>query len=83
MTTLDTAGRKKLRTAQFAYVDSKGGEHLPIHDESHIRNAIARYSQTDFESKTAKERARRKILSAAQAHGVEVDGASEVSKPST
>ena len=70
MTTLDTAGRKKLRNTQFAYVDSEGGEHLPIHDESHIRNAISRFSQTDFESKAARERARRKILSAARTHGV-------------
>lgn len=83
MTTLDAADRKKLRTTQFAYVDSNGGEHLPINDESHVRNAISRFSQTDFESKTAKERARRKILSAAQAHGVEVDAASDISKPAT
>jgi hypothetical protein len=83
VTTLDTAGRKKLRSAQFAYIDSQGGEHLPIHDESHVRNAIARFSQTDFESKTAKERARRKILSAARAHGIEVDGTSEISKSAT
>lgn len=81
MTTLDAAGRKKLRESQFAYVDSNGGEHLPIHDESHVRNAISRFSQTDFESKVAKERARRRILSAARAYGVEVDGASDVSKP--
>jgi hypothetical protein len=81
VTTLDTAGRKKLRSTQFAYIDSQGGEHLPIHDESHIRNAISRFSQTDFESKTAKERARRKILNAARTHGVEVDEASDVSKP--
>ena len=83
MPTLDAADREKLRSDQFAYVDSKGGEHLPIHDESHIRNAISRFSQTEFESKAAKERARRKILSAAGAHGVEVDDASEVSKPAT
>lgn len=83
MPTLDSADRKKLRITQFAYVDSNGGEHLPIHDESHVRNAISRFSQTDFESKAAKERARRKILSAAQAHGVEVDAASDVSKPAT
>ena len=83
MSTLDAAERKKLRNSQFAYVDSKGGEHLPIHDESHVRNAIARFSQTDFESKTARDRARRKILRAAREHGVEVDEASEVSKPTT
>ena len=37
MATLDTKDREKLRSTQFAYVDSKGGEHLPIHDESHVR----------------------------------------------
>ena len=70
---LSTKDRDDLRKDQFAYVDRDGGEHLPIHDESHVRNAIARYSQTDFESKAAKERARRKILRAAERHGIEVD----------
>ena len=60
MAQLDTKARDKLRSNQFAYVDSEGGEHLPINDEEHIRNAMARFNQTDFESKTAKERARRK-----------------------
>jgi uncharacterized membrane protein len=78
---LDTTAREKLRSTQFAYVDSKGGEHLPIHDESHVRNAIARFNQTAFESKTAKERARRKILSAAKRHGIEVAEDSNVAKP--
>jgi hypothetical protein len=78
---LDTKAREKLRASQFAYVDSKGGEHLPIHDESHARNAIARFNQTEFESKTAKERARRKILTAAKKHGIEVAADSNVAKP--
>jgi hypothetical protein len=81
--TLDTEERNKLRKTQFAYVDSKGGEHLPIHDESHVRNAISRFSQTDFESKAARERARRKILTAARAHGVEVDAESDIAKPAS
>ena len=72
MAELNTKDREKLRSTQFAYVDSKGEEHLPIHDESHVRNAIARFNQTEFESKAAKERARRKILSAAEMHGIEV-----------
>ena len=59
MAELDAKDRDRLRFTQFAYVDSKGGEHLPIHDESHVRNAIARFNQTDFESEAAKERARR------------------------
>ena len=83
MATLDTKDREKLRSTQFAYVDSKGGEHLPIHDESHVRNAIARFNQTEFESKAAKERARRKILNAAERYGIEVDEDSNIHRPST
>ncbi|HEX2884442.1 MAG TPA: DUF6582 domain-containing protein [Candidatus Limnocylindria bacterium] len=78
MAELDTEEREDLRKDQFAYVDSKGGEHLPIHDESHVRNAISRYNQTEFESKAAKERARKKILAAAERHGIEVDPDSNV-----
>lgn len=81
MAELSTAKREKLRSSQFAYVDSKGGEHLPINDEAHIRNAMARFNQTEFESKTAKDRARRKIASAAKKHGIEVSEDSNVAKP--
>jgi hypothetical protein len=65
MAELDTKKREGLRSSQFAYVDRKGGEHLPINDESHIRNAMARWNQTEFESAADKERARKKIVSAA------------------
>jgi hypothetical protein len=78
MPELDAEDRDDLRKDQFAYVDSKGGEHLPINDESHIRNAMARWNQTDFESKTAKEEARRKILAAARRHGIEIDDDSKI-----
>jgi hypothetical protein len=80
MADLDTKARDKLRSSQFAYVDSKGGEHLPINDESHVRNAIARFNQTEFESQAAKERARKKILSAAKKHDIDVDEDSNVRK---
>jgi hypothetical protein len=80
MAELTAKGRDRLRSNQFAYVDRKGGEHLPIHDESHVRNAMARFNQTDFESKTAKERARRKIVAAAKRHGIEVDESDNVAK---
>src|SRR4026208_1849649 len=70
---LDSDARDKLRKDQFAYVDEDGGEHLPINDESHVRNAIARFNQTDFESAAAKERARKKILAAAKKYDIEVD----------
>jgi hypothetical protein len=81
MAELDTKKREKLRGSQFAYVDSKGGEHLPINDASHVRNAMARWNQTEFESAAAKERARKKIVSAAKRHGIDVDEESGVAKP--
>lgn len=73
MAELTTRSRHQLRSTQFAYVDREGGEHLPIHDASHVRNAIARFNRTDFESKSAKDRARRRILRAAKRFGVDVD----------
>jgi len=81
MATLTEKQRDKLDRDEFAYVDSKGGEHLPIHDESHVRNAIARFNQTDFESTEAKERARKKIVAAARRHDIEVDEDDNVAKP--
>ena len=81
MAELDTKDRDKLRKSQFAYVDKQGGEHLPINDESHVRNAMARFNQTDFESKAAKERARKKIVAAAKKHGIEVSEDDNVAKP--
>ena len=81
MADLSAQERDDLRKDQFAYVDKDGGEHLPIHDESHVRNAIARFNQTDFESKTAKEEARKKILRAAERHGIDVDEDSNVKQP--
>lgn len=81
MSELDTRKRDKLRGSQFAYVDKKGGEHLPINDESHVRNAMARWNQTEFETMTAKERARKKIISAAKRHGIEIDEESNIAKP--
>ncbi|HJT63496.1 MAG TPA: DUF6582 domain-containing protein [Candidatus Limnocylindria bacterium] len=82
MAELTSDKREALRSNQFAYVDRDGEEHLPIHDESHVRNAIARFNQTHFQSKTAKNRARRKILRAAKRFGIEVDEAANVRKAS-
>jgi hypothetical protein len=81
MPELTTKARDKLRSSQFAYVDSQGGEHLPIHDDSHIRNAMARFNQTEFESVAAKERARKKIVAAAKKHGIEVSDEANVARP--
>ena len=46
-----------------------------------MRNAIARFNQTEFESKAAKEQARNKILSAAKRYGIDVDEDSNIAKP--
>jgi hypothetical protein len=80
MPELSTRQRDRLDKDQFAYVDRKGGEHLPIHDESHIRNAISRFNQTDFQSDNAKQEAAQKILRAARRHDIEVDEDSDVAK---
>jgi hypothetical protein len=80
MAQLDTRARDRLSDSQFAYIDRQGQEHLPINDASHVRNAIARFNQTEFESMAAKERARRKVLSAAERHGIEVDKDDKIRK---
>jgi hypothetical protein len=80
MAELDTADRKKLSKRQFAYVDKDGEGHLPINDESHIRNAMSRWNQTDFPSKSAKHAARGKILAAARRRRIEISDDDAVAK---
>ena len=82
MPELDTRAREDLDRDQFAYVDRQGEEHLPIHDASHIRNAISRFGQTDFQSENAKQEAAKKIMRAAKRHHIDVDDDSEVVKAS-
>jgi hypothetical protein len=81
MAELDTKARDRLRSSQFAYIDKDGGEHLPINDASHVRNAMARFGQTEFDSATAKERARKKIVSAAKKYDIEVSDEADVAHP--
>jgi hypothetical protein len=80
MARLTTKQREKLERSDFAYVDKQGGEHLPIHDEEHVRNAIARWNQTDFESAAAKEHAREKIVRAAKKLGIDVSEDDKIMK---
>ena len=61
-------------------VDREGERHLPIHDPAHVRNAIARFGQTDFQSKSARYAAAVRIMSAAERHDIEVDRDSEVAR---
>ena len=78
MAELTTRGRQHIKKSNFAYVDKSGEGHLPIHDESHVRNALARWNQTDFENAAAKESARKKIVAAARKHGIEVSADDKV-----
>lgn len=72
--------RKNMPKGEFAYVDSDGGKHLPIHDEAHVRNALARFNQTQFESPEKKKTAARKILVAARKFKIEVSSDSAVAQ---
>jgi class 3 adenylate cyclase len=70
MSQLSSRKRARLRKSAFAYVDSRGRKRLPIHDESHVRNALARFNQVAFEDDAARERARKRLLAAAKKYGI-------------
>ena len=57
-------------TAPFAYIDSRGRRRLPIHDASHVRNALSRFNQVAFEDDAARDQARSRLLRAAKKHGI-------------
>ena len=80
MAELSTKQRDRLRDSSFAYIDKAGERHLPINDEAHVRNAIARFDQTDFESQKARYSAAKRILAAAKRHDIDVDGDSDVAR---
>jgi class 3 adenylate cyclase len=62
--------RAQLPDSAFAYIDSAGRRRLPIHDASHVRNALARFGQVQFEDEDARDRARSRLLRAAKKHGI-------------
>ena len=70
MPTLSATARARLPDSSFAYIDSQGRRRLPINDISHVRNALARFDQVDFEDDAARERARERLLRAAKKHGI-------------
>jgi class 3 adenylate cyclase len=70
MPKLSAAERASLPDRAFAYIDSDGKRRLPIHDEAHVRNALARFERVSFESDEARERARRRLLNAAKKYGI-------------
>ncbi len=66
MVRLGSAERARLPDRAFAYVDGRGRRLLPIHDASHVRNALARFNQVRFENDAARDRARKRLLNAAK-----------------
>ncbi|HVC76175.1 MAG TPA: adenylate/guanylate cyclase domain-containing protein [Candidatus Micrarchaeaceae archaeon] len=62
--------RDSLPDGAFAYVDSTGRRRLPINDEAHVRNALARFNQTTFEDEAARDRSRTRLLKAAKKYGI-------------
>jgi class 3 adenylate cyclase len=70
MARLGAKERSQLPDSAFAFVDSRGQRRLPIHDAAHVRNALARFSQVGFEDEAARDRARIRLLRAAQKHGI-------------
>ena len=87
MATLKSGTRRELRDSAFAYVDSKGRRRLPIHDEPHVRNALARFGQVLFEDERARDRARTRLLRAAKKYGIVpigfIDGQLRATSPRT
>jgi class 3 adenylate cyclase len=70
MARLKASERAKLPDRAFAYVESSGRRRLPIHDEVHVRNALARFDRVAFEDDAAEERARERLLIAAKKYGI-------------
>ena len=70
MPELKEATRNRLDDDQFAYEDKSGERKLPIHDAAHVRNAIARFSQTDFDGDEARKIAAKRIIRAAGRYGI-------------
>jgi class 3 adenylate cyclase len=67
---LTPSQRKKLPDSAFAYIGPDGERRLPIHDEAHVRNALARFERVAFPDDASRERARRRLLQAAKRYGI-------------
>lgn len=70
MAELGARERAKLPDSAFAYVDATGRRRLPIHDEAHVRNALARFNRILFDDEASRDRARTRLLKAAKRYGI-------------
>jgi hypothetical protein len=80
MAQLDTAETNELQNQEFAWIEENGERHLPINDEAHVRNAIARFGQTEFDEPGAKQAAARRIVDAAKRYNIQVSSSDDVAK---
>ena len=70
MAKLSARERAELPDRAFAYIDSNGVRRLPINDEAHVRNALARFDRVAWEDDDARDRARQRLLNAAKRFGI-------------
>jgi class 3 adenylate cyclase len=70
MAKLSARERAELPDRAFAYIDSTGARRLPINDEAHVRNALARFDRVAWEDDAARDRARQRLLNAAKRFGI-------------
>jgi hypothetical protein len=70
---MSTADKDKLPDKEFAFPKERKE---PLTDARHIRNAVARFDQVEGVSDAERDRAWKRILTAAKKHGVEVSEAS-------
>ena len=68
--TLKARERRELPDRAFAYIDRAGNRRLPVHDEGHVRAALARFNQVRFEDEDARAEAFKRLLLAARRYGI-------------
>jgi len=70
MSELSEKQRDHIDSDKFAFPEERKE---PIHNASHVRNAIARFNQVEGVSDDERDAAWRRIKKAADKHGVEVN----------
>lgn len=70
---MSTAEKDQLPDKDFAFPDERKE---PLTDARHVRNAIARFDQVEGVTDAERDRAWKRILTAARRHGVDVSEAS-------
>jgi hypothetical protein len=70
---MTAATRDRLSDAKFAFPDERKE---PLNDAAHVRNAIARFDQVEGVSDAERDRAWKRIKTAAKKYGVEIEASS-------